>query len=234
MATGSITKESLPRLGEKIKAIGLGILFMVIALFVQEIFQDLPLFGYLALNGFNINLLSEYANLELSYPLEFGIYLGLVAAIMQELSTYIAVDTRKRLLAFFIGLGFSVVDIVVLLIDTIPSGLSRLTGLAAAVVILNVVSSILFHPGTATFMKWGRITGIGGVTLAISIALHTVLDGGVAFLDLYIVRHPGQYHLDVIIFWIIAISISILIFIVGTKKIRSLTIEEKPEKPVVF
>lgn len=219
---------------EELKAIGLGILFMVIALFVQEIVDDLPLLGYLAIHNFDISLLANYVNVELSYPLEFGLYLGLVAALMQEIFKYIAVDTRKRQLALFIGLGFSVVDIAVLLTETFLAGISQVSHFAAVLVILNTVSSILFHPGTATFMKWGRITGVGRLTLAISIALHTVLDGGVGFLDLYLAKHANQYHVDSIIFWIIAMSISIGIFIVGTRKVKSLTIEERPEQPVVF
>ncbi|MCL5881283.1 MAG: hypothetical protein M1592_01710 [Candidatus Thermoplasmatota archaeon] len=219
---------------EALIAVGLGIVFMAVALFVQSIVQQIPEYIYLGLHGFSISLLvSGYSKLEFQHPLEFGLYLGLVAATMQEASTYIAVDTRTKQYAFYIGLGFSAVDIIVLMFDTLPV-IGRITRFPALLIILNVIASILFHPGTATFMKWGRIAGFGKGTLGISILLHTVIDGGVAFLDLWIPFHASQYVRDSAIFWAIAMAISAGIFIVGLKKLRKVEESVEREKPVVF
>ena len=224
---GYTTKEAL-------KAVGLGILFMVIALFVQSLIQDIPLLGFLALHGFNLGSIRNYANLEFKYPLVFSIYLGFIAGAMQESATYIAVDTENKQLAFFIGIGFSIVDIAILILEIFTGGISGITGFQSILIILNIISSLMFHPGTATFMKWGRLRGTGRMTLGISIVLHTVLDGGVLFSDLFVAKHPYDYYTVSIIFWIIAMGISTGIFVVGLRKIHGISGIEKPEPPVVF
>jgi len=219
---------------EALIAVGLGIVFMAVALFVQAIVQEIPEYIYLGLHGFSISLLvSGYSTFEFQHPLEFGLYLGLVAATMQEVAAYVAVDTRTKQYAFYIGLGFSVVDIIVLMFDTLPV-IGRITRFPALLIVLNVIASILFHPGTATFMKWGRIAGFGKGTLGISIFLHAVIDGGVAFLDLWIPFHPSVYVRDSSIYWAIAMTISAGIFIVGLKKLRNVEESVEREKPVVF
>ncbi|MEM0156563.1 MAG: hypothetical protein QXN26_00670 [Thermoplasmataceae archaeon] len=219
---------------EALIAVGIGIVFMAVALFIQSIVQQIPEYIYLGMHGFNISLLvSSYGTIEFQHPLEFGLYLGLIAATMQELATYVAVDTRSKQYAFFIGLGFSVVDIIVLLLDTVPV-LGKITQFPALLIGLNVISSILFHPGTATFMKWGRIAGFAKRSLGISIFLHTAVDGGVAFLDLWIPSHASQYVRDSSIFWVVAMAISIGIFIIGLKKLRGVEESAEKEKPVVF
>ncbi len=219
---------------EALKAVGLGILFMVVALFVQSLIQNIPVLIFLALHGFNLGLIKNYASLEFRYPLVFSIYLGFIAGAMQEGATYIAVDTENKQLAFFIGIGFSIVDIAILILEIFIGGIIGITEFQLILIILNIISSLLFHPGTATFMKWGRLKGTGRMTLGISIALHTVIDGGVSFSDLFVIKHPYEYHTVSIIFWIIAMSISIGIFVVGLRKIHGISEIEKPEPPVVF
>ncbi len=221
-------------LKETLIAVGIGIVFMAVALFVQSLVQQIPEYIYLAMHGFKISLLvNNYSAIEFQHPLEFGLYLGLVAARMQELATYIAVDTRTKQYAFFIGLGFSVVDIIVLLLDTVPV-MGKITQFPALLIWLNVISSILFHPGTATFMKWGRIAGFAKASLGISIALHAAVDSSVAFLDLWIPSHASQYVRDSSIFWVVAMAISIGIFIIGLKMLRGVQESPEKEKPVVF
>lgn len=220
--------------GDYIKAVGLGILYMVIALMVQAIIQQIPEYIYLAMHGFNpIPFTSSYQKLELDYPLEFAIYVGFIAGLMQELATYIAVDTRTRKLAFFIGLGFAVVDIALLLVENIPI-YNRLTSFASILIALNIISSVLFHPGTATFMKWGLLSGAGKVTLLISIVLHTILDGGVEYADLLIMQHPVEYHTLSSIFWAVAMTISVSIFMIGIRLIGRVEENRQIEPPVVF
>ena len=71
---------------EALIAVGLGIVFMAVALFVQAIVQEIPEYVYLGLHGFSISLLvSGYSTFEFQHPLEFGLYLGLVAATMHRM-----------------------------------------------------------------------------------------------------------------------------------------------------
>ncbi|MCY0851350.1 MAG: hypothetical protein OWQ34_01245, partial [Thermoplasma acidophilum] len=147
---------------EALIAIGIGVLFMIIALIVQEVVQDIPVFLFLINDHFSTSgIVGELSAFELKNSILYSLYIGLVAGFIQEGFTFLAVDTRGRKMAFFIGLGFSIVDIVILLFETfvVPAIemhrsliLTPFEGLLAS---LNIVSSVLFHPGTATFMKWG-------------------------------------------------------------------------------
>ncbi len=50
----------------------------------------------------------------------------------------------------------------------------------------------------------------------------------------FVIKHPYDYHTVSIIFWIIAMSVSIGIFVVDLRKIHGMSEIEKPEPPVVF
>ncbi|MCY0852339.1 MAG: hypothetical protein OWQ34_06360, partial [Thermoplasma acidophilum] len=101
---------------------------------------------------------------------------------------------------------------------------------------LNIVSSVLFHPGTATFMKWGQIRGIGRITYIISSFLHTAIDGGVVYTDIYVIMNRSSYVTASAVFWIVAMSISVIIFSIGLTRLSSVSDadEFRVEKPVVF
>lgn len=209
-------------------ALALGSFFMVVALVVQSIAQSIPALLLLEVYHSGASALeAKLLNLELAYPVEYSVFIGLTAAAAQEGTKYVAVDMRSKELTVAIGLGFSLIDIAVLMLRGYTLfGTAHL--FALLLLALNVISSLLFHPGTAAFMKWGRQIGIGASSLMGSIALHTILDGGVAYANLYVLVHPAEYVLTSALFWAVAMTISIGIFILGTRKLKG--IEEVPEK----
>jgi hypothetical protein len=79
--------------------------------------------------------------LEVKYPLIYAIYIGTIAGVMQELFKYLAVELKPKVFAFWIGIGFSVVDISVLSIDV------AIIKVFTIFVLLNVIVSLSFHPG---------------------------------------------------------------------------------------
>ncbi|KAA8922694.1 hypothetical protein [Thermoplasma sp.] len=228
---------------EALAAVGVGVLFMIIALVVQDIVQEIPALLFLTRDHFTVSgLVDRLSSFELKNSILYSLYIGITAGFIQEGFTFIAVDTRTRYMAFFIGLGFSAVDIAILslemyfepLIDI--HGSMSISGFEWILVSLNVVSSILFHPGTATFMKWGQLRGLGRFTYIISSSMHTVLDGGVVYTDLYVIVDRSMYVEASVMFWIIAIAISVVMFVLGVTKLSSVSDEEefKKEEPVVF
>ncbi|MGC8608588.1 MAG: hypothetical protein ACP5UV_01820 [Thermoplasmata archaeon] len=214
-------------------SIGIGILFMLIALVIQEIIQEIPDIILLYEHHFNVSfLINNLGSIEIKNALLYSLYVGLVAGFIQEGFTYIAVDTRPRKMAFFIGIGFSIIDIAVIFIGTA----GHIYGYMIFLIILNIISSLLFHPGTATFMKWGRIFGFGRITYLISSILHAALDGGVVYVDIYVITHINRYIVSIEIYWSIVMAISVAIFMIGLFKLNSAndSDEIKKEKPVVY
>ncbi len=98
---------------EKIIALGIGIAFMFIAIIIQEIFQSIPSLYFIYRFGISNGIKFLY-NFEISNIIIYSIFIGGTAAIFQEVFKYISVDTRPKELAIWIGLGFSIVDLVFL------------------------------------------------------------------------------------------------------------------------
>ncbi len=212
-----------------IEAIGLGIVYMIIALIVQELFESIPVFYYIFVHGLNLSSLKTFIfSLEIHYVILYSIYIGLLAGIMQETATYIAVDTRKKDYALFIGLGFSIIDIVILFISTINI-FKNPHEIEVILIILNIISSLLFHPGTATFMKWGWLTENNRLTLLISIFMHAMVDGGLVYADIFILTTPHVYIKTIEVYWAIVMVISIFMFLLGYLKLRNVKEPEKIE-----
>ncbi|WP_048053948.1 hypothetical protein [Thermoplasma volcanium] len=88
-------------------AIGTGILFMLVAMSVQDTIQNIAALIYLGIHGFNLQLfIGQYSKIEFKYSLEFALYLGAVAAVMQETLTYIVVKRDQSATHFTLGWGF--------------------------------------------------------------------------------------------------------------------------------
>ena len=202
---------------------------MIIALIVQQLFEDIPVFYYIFIHGLNFSSFKTFIlSLEINHAILFSIYIGFLAGIMQETATYVAVDTRKKAYALFIGLGFSIVDIVILLISSI-SIFRNPYEIGIILIILNAISSLLFHPGTATFMKWGWITENNRLSLLISVFMHAVIDGGLVYADIFILTNPNMYIKTMEVFWSIVMTISIFMFLLGYIKLRKVPEPEKIE-----
>ena len=94
---------------------------------------------------------------------------------------------------------------------------------------MNAISSLLFHPGTATFMKWGWITENNRLSLLISVFMHAVIDGGLVYADIFILTNPNMYIKTMEVFWSIVMTISIFMFLLGYIKLRKVPEPEKIE-----
>ncbi|WP_153280197.1 hypothetical protein [Thermoplasma sp. Kam2015] len=225
-----------------LEAVGIGIFFMFLALIVQEMIEGIPDVIFLIRVHFDLSaMIADLSSIEIRYPILYSLYIGCAAGFIQEGFTYVSVDTRTRRMAFFIGLGFSVVDIVVLILSFLLPALEihNIYGISAAqgaLISLNIISSLLFHPGTATFMKWGQIQKMGRLTYLISSVLHAGIDGGLVYTDIFIILHRGLYLYTTVIFWSLTIVISVAIFLVGLSKLASTKDEDefRKEIPVVF
>ena len=217
-----------------IRAVGLGVLYMVVALIAQEFVESLPAIIFLFYHGFDVtSLIKLYPPLLARNYIPYSIFIGGVAGSFQEGATYIAVDTRNKNAALFIGLGFAVVDIAVLLAETLLGG-KPVSEFESFLIFLNILSPLMFHPGTATFMKWGRLMDKGRITLLLSILIHAVVDGGLVYVDYYIDFHPSLYHILVYEYWAMVMIISVVIFITGISLLRKVEDVEIPQKPVVY
>ncbi len=217
-----------------IRAVGLGVLYMVVALMAQEFVESLPAIIFLFYHGFDVtSLIKLYPALLARNYIPYSIFIGGVAGSFQEGATYIAVDTRNKNAALFIGLGFAVVDIAVLLAETLLGG-KPVSEFESFLIFLNILSPLMFHPGTATFMKWGRLMDKGRITLLLSILIHAVVDGGLVYVDYYIDFHPSLYHILVYEYWAMVMIISVVIFITGISLLRKVEDVEIPQKPVVY
>ena len=142
------------------------------------------------------------------------------------------IQERKNV-AIFIGIGFAVVDIAVLLVETLFYR-KPVSSFQSFIIFLNIISPMLFHPGTATFMKWGRLIDKGKLALLLSILIHSIVDGGLVYADYYINFHPSLYYISVYEYWSMVMVISAGIFITGTLLLRSVEDIEIPPEPVVY
>lgn len=160
-----------------------------------------------------------------------SIYAGGLAGILQEGNKYVAVDMRSKRLALPIGLGFAAVDIVMLSFVEITTN-APLTGIFLLLIALNIVTSLLFHPGTAAFLKFGLLSGKQRTILAVCILLHAAIDGGLVFTDFVVLSNAASYLTDVAVYWTVTMIIAVTVFVLGITKLRSVE-ETKPRVEVV-
>ncbi|MDS0257075.1 hypothetical protein ApAK_05235 [Thermoplasmatales archaeon AK] len=217
-----------------LKAIGLGALYMVVALVAQSIVQNLPAVIILSRTGFSTGTFSAaYLKAEIDNAILFSLFLGGIAGIAQEVSEYVAVDTMEKQYAIYIGAGFAVIDIIFLIGETLVSG-AGLPRFTIILIGLNIILPFLLHPGTAAFMKWGRLMKRGVFALAISILIHAGVDGGLVYTDIYVIVHPAAYHTSAEIYWALAMGISVVIFLIGIRLLAAVREEVTAEPPVVY
>ncbi|MGC8663732.1 MAG: hypothetical protein ACP5SF_04270 [Thermoplasmata archaeon] len=204
----------------KLIAILVGILFMLIALLIQIFVQELP----------SIIMIMEYGiseaekiltNFELSDIFLYALFIGGTAAFFQEIMKLFAVRFQEKEYAFWVGIGFSIIDISVIFIEILLS-FRNLSFYEYAILLLNVASSLMFHPGTAMFLKHGLISKEVKIYFPIAFLLHLILDGGVVLSDIYVLKNPSSFAIVVSVYWSIAIFISIFVLLWGRILINEL------------
>ncbi|MDP8011527.1 MAG: hypothetical protein ACP5F1_06635 [Thermoplasmata archaeon] len=198
-------------LKNKIIAVLVGISFMLIALLIQIIFQEMPFIILFIEHGY-LNAEKILENFEFSYAILYAIFIGGTAGIFQELMKYFGVKIQNIEYALYVGIGFSIIDISVGIIEYLPTKLVYYEYIILAV---NFLISLMFHPGTAMLLKHGIIINKIGLYLPLTILLHTFIDGGVAFSD--IVINKNNFVFVVTTFLTISVIISLLSLIFGLK-----------------
>lgn len=226
--------QKTPPIGLKSRlgAIGIGVLFMVVALVVQEIIESIPTIYFLFTSGSH-SLSQTLLNFEKGKMVLYSLFIGLVAGFCQEFSKFVAVDTRKLSLTIFVGLGFSFVDIAILLAGDIQE-FASLTTFAVLLISFNVVESIIFHPSTALILKWGHLKSRRMISLVYSVAVHAAIDGGLVYTDLLILGNVHLYKILSLEYWGIVFALTLITAITAFMLTRGL--EELPvkEEPVVY
>ncbi len=216
----------------RLGAIGIGILFMVVALIVQEIIESVPSIYFLFTVGAR-SLETTLLNFETGNIILYSLFIGLAAGFCQEFSKFVAVDTRKLPLTIFVGLGFSFVDIAILLIEDLPL-FSSLASFALLLAFFNILESLIFHPSTALILKWGHLKSRRFMSLAFSVAVHAAIDGGLIYTDLLIVTDKNLYRGLSLEYWGIVFALTLVTALIAFTLTRGL--EEVPvrEEPVVY
>lgn len=218
----------------KFSALGIGVLFMVIALIVQEIIQSLPTLYFLFVENVGVNnIASVLLNFEKVNIIEYSAFIGIVAGFCQEFSKYVAVDTRRAFLTAYIGLGFSAVDLAVILF---PLGLARphLNNFEILIISFNIILSIIFHPSTAIILKWGRSIKRPMGAFLYALIAHALIDGGLVYTDLRVIEDSSMYHTFTSIYWGFALFLTGLSLIIALKLFGKIDETPAPEKPVIY
>ena len=211
----------LPTGKDKIVAVGVGIAFMVLALIPQFITQEIPTIIILVRYGVG-NLIKIMTTFELSNPIIWALFVGGTAAVYQESMKFFSVNTQSKYLTIWIGLGFALVDIAVLFFESGSALITSFSWTLMILIALNTFSSLIFHPGTALMLKYGRTVRKGIYFLLFTILLHGIEDGGLVYADIYVLLHKNLYTEVIAVFWAATISISIAAFVIGMKYRRRL------------
>jgi len=209
-------KKSNGRAKEILTAVGVGVAFMVLALILQIITQELPSIFIILKYGLGTGetILKSF---EFSRPLLYSLFIGGTAAGYQEVMKYFAVGGSKNYLAAWVGLGFALVDVAVLIVEVAPRLPTQAPSLLVTLSGVNILSSLLFHPGTAMILKYGRYSGKGGYFLLFTILLHGTIDGGLVFTDIFVIKNSGLYFQATAVFWVMAMVISVASFLAGRR-----------------
>lgn len=222
------------RYSGKLSAFGIGILFMVVALIVQEIMESMPTIYLLYIGHVSLTDLSGVLfNFEKTYIIEYSIFIGMIAGFCQEFAKYVAVDTRKASRTIYIGLGFSAVDLAVLFL---PILLVKpvYTDFSILLLIFNVILSLIFHPSTAMILKWGRTMKHKTGAFLLALFSHAIIDGGLVFTDIRIIENVTQDHAFSLLYWAMALSVTAVILIVALRLFPKIDETPVQEKPVVY
>ncbi len=209
----------------KLIAVLIGISFMLIALLIQIFFEELPLLILILEYGFSAAE-KILANFELSDTFLYALFIGGTAALFQEVMKLFAVKLNEKEYAFWVGIGFSIIDISVIFLDVLLAS-QKLPSYEYILITLNILTSLIFHPGTAMLLKHGLISKKVKLYFPIAFIFHLLMDGGLVLSDIYVLKYPSSFVITVSVFWAIVVSISLTAFLWGRKLIA---IDEKGYK----
>jgi len=193
---------------------------MIGAIVIQSVFQSIPLLIFIGKYGIK-DYIANFLGFEKRFSFFYALYIGIIAGIMQEAFKYLGVELKPKRFAIWIGLGFSIIDIAALFID------ASIARLITIFIFLNLISSLSFHPGTAMLLKYGRLIGKRFQYLALAITLHSLIDGGLVYIEMIgAFVKPKGILTYINLYWFIVIAISIGVLLSGYVLINK--VDDKP------
>ncbi|WP_258393391.1 hypothetical protein [Nanobdella aerobiophila] len=216
------------------RAIFIGFLFMLLAVIIQSIIQDIPadiiaisfiLKGGLIHNLANLN--NIILNIIRPYYIIYGIYLGIIAGLAQEIARYYSVKNKDPRLSIYYGYGFALVDIIVAILSLFTNN-STIIIITIVGVLLQPFISYIYHPGASMLLRAKQENNKGIIYLLYLIFVHAYVDGFTAVIDLSIKFNSlNEYILLNLsyIYFITIIIIPLVIFYLGYRNIRRLIVE---------
>jgi len=161
----------------------LGLAIFFLAMLVQSPIQQLPLLAMGIMS--NQDVLAR----GLLFTLATAIWLGFVAGLVQEGFKYVFIRGKDMRFALFVGLGFGITEVVMIVVNALIAALLLGKSLDAppAAMLLSLVEryfAVLFHIGTTIFLAYAYNLGFGKRGLVAMVAIHTVVDSLVAYYQL--------------------------------------------------
>ncbi|GGP20872.1 hypothetical protein GCM10007981_10700 [Thermocladium modestius] len=201
-----------------------GVGYMLLALVIQIPIQEAPGAALVLTHG----LIGAVAA-EREWGPALAVYAGVVAGVAQEAAKFFAVKDREERAALWIGYGFAIIDIAVLIAEVavalITSPNVSLQVVPMVGLILNPVVSAMFHPGTAMFLRLMQGRGGGAVGLLATTLAHAYIDSLAAYINyaaaLAVIGGTGMYDL-VGLLWSSSIAISAAFLFVGVRGVGGL------------
>jgi hypothetical protein len=194
----------------------IGIAAMSFALIIESLTQQIPyLYLFVSLKSISAAS-SKYVAIEKADPLLIAAFLGIMAGFWQELAKFFSVRYFKHFDAPWIGFGFAVVDIAFFLFGLLP-GLSASAQEITAIstvsfigIILQSPFSMMFHTGTAAYLKSGIEKKKSLRNFLLTFLAHSYVDGALDYADIAVVLLGFSFFYSELIVWIPAMIIAIV------------------------
>ncbi|MFP3045503.1 MAG: hypothetical protein RXR03_07870 [Thermocladium sp.] len=201
-----------------------GVGYMLLAILVQIPIQEIPTIITIIRSGI-IGIMEA----ERSGGLIIAIYAGSVAGLSQEIAKFFAVKDREPTASLWVGYGFAIIDVATIIASilatlvTAPGAPLQLISLIG--LLLNPMVSMIFHPGTAMFLRYSQGLGTSIRGLIMAILAHAYIDSYAAALNYLaafsVVSQSYLYGLTTVM-WSTALSISIIFLIIGNRGVRGI------------
>ncbi|WP_367884015.1 YhfC family glutamic-type intramembrane protease [Thermococcus sp. JCM 11816] len=154
----------------------LGAVAFILAMVVQNPIQQLPLIG-IGIRS-NADVIARGTVFTLGVALWLG---GLVAGFVQEGVKYFLVKDKSPNTALFVGLGFGIMEVLLIVITPIiavaaAGGKLDVPALQALLSMVERYFAVLFHVGTTVYLAYAARNGFGKKGFLMMAILHGFVD----------------------------------------------------------
>lgn len=200
---------------------GIGIAAMAVALILQSITESSVYLYVLFSSGLSVHAANlSYVRIEMAYPWLIAAFVGLLAGFWQEIAKLFSVRRFRRPDAAWIGLGFAVVDVSVFVYGLLLGSGSAMTVAALIGTVLQAPFSVMFHTGTAAWLRGGVESGHSLRNFLVAFLVHAYVDGSVAYSTIQVVLFGLPLITGDLIVWppSIVAAVAFLIYLKGYLK----------------